>query len=161
MKSTLLTLALTIMLASTVIAQQNTATGTKKLYIEEHIETTLTRFVSTTDEMGVLKNNEIRTTRDISLIVTNDVTKQCPSLVRFLLCDGEKGRDRREQIRADGFHHRDKRGLSGQSRELLEVRLQHWLGSKPPLRRVFYYRRRPRDGRIVAQPAQPVMQSLP
>ena len=81
MKSTLLTLALTIMLASTVTAQQNTAPGTKKLYIEEHIETTLTRFVSTTDEMGVLKNNEIRTTRDISLIVTNDVTKQCPSLV--------------------------------------------------------------------------------
>jgi hypothetical protein len=81
MKSTLLTLALTIMLASTVTAQQNTAPVTKKLYIEEYIETTLTRFVSTTDEVGVLKNNESSTARDVSLIVKNDVTKECPSIV--------------------------------------------------------------------------------
>ena len=81
MKSALHTLALTIMLASTVTAQQNTASGTKKLYIEEHIETTTTRFVEPTDELGIYKTNDVITTRNISLTVSNDLMKQCSSVV--------------------------------------------------------------------------------
>jgi hypothetical protein len=81
MKSALSTLALTIMLGSTLAAQQTTAPGTKKLYIEQHIETSTTRFVEATDEVGRYKTNDVVTTRDVSRIVTNDVMKQCPSLV--------------------------------------------------------------------------------
>jgi hypothetical protein len=82
MKSALHTLALTIMLASTVTAQQNTAPGTKKLYIEEHIETTTTRYVEPKDnELGSFKTDDVTTTRNVSLSVTNDVMKQCSSLV--------------------------------------------------------------------------------
>src|ERR1039457_2563433 len=91
MKSTLLTFALTFMLASTVTAQQNTAPVTKKLYIEEHIETTLTRFVEPKEEYGSYKTNDVITTRDVSLSVTNDVMKQCPSLVT--VTDSRDGAD--------------------------------------------------------------------
>jgi len=69
------------MLASTITAQQNTAPGTKRLYIEEHIETTTTTTVESKDEIGSFDNNEVSTTRNVSLIVTKDVMKQCPSLV--------------------------------------------------------------------------------
>ena len=82
MKSALPMLAWTIMLAATVTAQQNTAPGTKSLYIEKNIETTTTRYVEPRDnELGSYKTNDVITTRDVSLRVTNDVMKQCPTLV--------------------------------------------------------------------------------
>ena len=82
MKSALHTLALTIMLAATVTAQQNTAPGTKNLYIEKKIESSMTRYVEPRDnEMGRYKTTDVITTRDVSLRVTNDVMKQCPALV--------------------------------------------------------------------------------
>ena len=81
MKSTLHTLALTILLASTLAAQQNSAPSTKRLYIEEYIETTTTTFVVSRDEIGSFTNNEVSTTRNVSLFVTKDVMKQCPSII--------------------------------------------------------------------------------
>jgi hypothetical protein len=84
MKSVLPTLAMTIMLASTVAAQQNTAPGTKKLYIEKYIQTTTTRFVEPTDEYGIYKTNDVISTRNVTLIVTKDVMKQCPSVATVI-----------------------------------------------------------------------------
>ncbi len=85
MKSALHAIALTVLLASTVVAQQNAAPGTKKLYIEQHIETSITRFVEPKDnELGSYKTNDVTTTRNVSLAVTNDVMKQCPSLITVI-----------------------------------------------------------------------------
>lgn len=91
MKSALHTLALTILLASTVTAQQNTAPGTKKLFIEEHIETTTTTYVESKEQVGSFNNNDVTTKRNVSLIVANDVRKQCPSAVT--VTDSRDGAD--------------------------------------------------------------------
>lgn len=91
MKSALPALALTILLASSLAAQQNPAPGAKKLYIEPHIKSTTTRFLEHTDELGSYKTNDVITTRNVSLQVTNDVKKQCPSLVT--VTDSRDGAD--------------------------------------------------------------------
>jgi hypothetical protein len=81
MKSSLHVLVLTVMLASTLTAQQNPAPSTKKLYIEEYIETTTWTSLVSKDEIGSFTNHETTSTRNISLLVKKDVMKQCPSLV--------------------------------------------------------------------------------
>lgn len=91
MKSALPALALTILLAGSVAAQQNPASGAKKLYIEPRIKTTTTRFLEHTDELGSYKTNDVITTRNESLQVTDDVMKQCPSLVSVI--DSRDGAD--------------------------------------------------------------------
>ena len=91
MKSALPALALTILLACSLAAQQNPAPGAKKLYIEPHIESTTTRFLEHTDELGSYKTNDVVTTHNESLQVTNDVMKLCPSLVS--VTDSSDGAD--------------------------------------------------------------------
>ncbi len=55
--------------------------------------------------------------------------------MRFFAGDRQKGGHRRQQIRADGFHHGDERGLARQPGKLFEIRLQHRLRSRPQVRR--------------------------
>jgi len=84
MKAALHTLALTILLASTVAAQQNAAPSTKRLYIEPYNQTSATHVVEPTDEFGVYNSHDVVTTHPVSPIVTKDVRKQCPSLVTVI-----------------------------------------------------------------------------
>ena len=51
--------------------------------------------------------------------------------MRLVLGDRQKCRDWRQQIGADGFHHRDERSVLRQAAELFEIGLQHRLLSGP------------------------------